>query len=478
MFFLVSSCLADLSAEDTEEIKDKIEIGKELADILEHMEYKSGVNKFAKVLNTISQYGHPAISVVLGIASIVLQIISGPSPELQAILTGFNEMNDRFTALTNKVVKLHKEVKWTSELINLSDEENDILALVENFKLLQTVPNKEQWKTEIISQCQVKKGGAMVIYRAITSEKLVASSNILEAAMIYSGNDRVFLRTFTGQLLALLIQGFQMELVCLELQGQKENTEFLAQDYADKTAEATKKIAEMDELVKDRWSTQYEIDIDAISLQEKESSSQILGEKLMTFLNEKFFWRYWGVVVYEGWKGTHYDKHFYDKNDKYEDCECKVTQLLDHYNHNIFVASVPQVNSTHKSVEVDNTTLDEQCHYELNQMAPWAQRAVEGQYGACMRVGLIDSWEIYANATEGSNFDMKTVTVQCSSLILSSGRFNVVLFGDINTCVLQERKRGSTRKKWVIPVSVVITIISLWIIGSVVFYCFCYKNKK
>lgn len=262
------------------------------------------------------------IKAIATIIDVVLNIFgTNESPELLEIKKLYQEMSERFSSVDIKLRDLASQITWTTTEIQFGLVEQNINS---NFEQLQHIYNlpltikdieKKRFMASFKSTCL---NCASNLFRGIIGTDTIFTGSILKKAITAFKYDRRKSQNFMIGTLQLLTKAVSAELMYDRFEYGENYFQFRQVEWTARIRNVTDLMQSVDQEVVSKWYDQASIDIDDLSVKHNGLSNHNVSFILYNFLQEKYNWRDWLVIVYNPiWGLKTHINHVYDGYRKY-----------------------------------------------------------------------------------------------------------------------------------------------------------------
>ncbi|XP_033102421.1 uncharacterized protein LOC117105404 [Anneissia japonica] len=297
--------------EDEKEVLDKVNAGVEAGNAIVEVLSDENLSKtFGKIATIASKIGPFLGAIGPAIALISIFLPDSPSPELQYMKKKFAEMDQKFDKVFTKFEEVENLIQETSLKAQYGEYEHTISALSYRLQQFLSAPTDavQGQKETFISAYESSYGSATYKLWRGMMEDTVLSDNIPETAIKYTDNNRGRVQGIMKGVTNLILQGVKVHLSYLKAKGRDATYEDEKNTWENNIIQLTNHMKIVDEKVTNAWYTQVEIDLNNnLALLNGKSNSDF-ADKFYAFLNEKYDWRYWNIVVYNPISGG--DNHW------------------------------------------------------------------------------------------------------------------------------------------------------------------------
>ncbi|XP_071155482.1 uncharacterized protein [Mytilus edulis] len=242
------------------------------------------------------------IKAIATIVDAVLNIFgTNESPELQEIKKLYQEMSERFNSVDIKLRDLVSQIKWTTTEIQFGPVEQNINS---NFEQLQHIYNlpltlkdieKKRFMDSFKSTCL---NCASNLFRGILGTDTIFTGSILKKAITSFKYDRRKSQNFMIGTLQLLTKAVSAELIYERFEYGENYFQTHQVEWTARMRNVTVLMQSIDQEVVSKWYDQASIDTDDLSVKHYGLCNQNFSVILYNFLQEKYYWRDWLVIVY------------------------------------------------------------------------------------------------------------------------------------------------------------------------------------
>ncbi|XP_033107294.1 uncharacterized protein LOC117109149 [Anneissia japonica] len=287
--------------EDEKEVLNKVNAGIEAGNgIVELL----GDEKLSKNFGKIGRIS-PKIGPFLGAIGPAVALISiflpdSPSPELQYMKKKFAEMDEKFDKVFTQFGEVKNLIRETSLKAQYGQYEHIILALSYRLQLFLNAPTDsvQGRKATFITAYERTYGSATYHLWRGMMEQTVLSDNIPETAIKYTDSHRGRVQRIMKGINNLILQGVKVHLSYLKAKGRDATYEDEKNIWEDKIKQLVNHMKSVDQKVKIVWHEQLGTDLKNNLALLNGKSHSYFADKFYAFLNEKYDWRDWHIVVY------------------------------------------------------------------------------------------------------------------------------------------------------------------------------------
>ena len=175
------------------------------------------------------------------------------------------------------------------------------------------------------------------IWNGVMTEDGNFAYNIPRKAMNFSSNDRRVVQDIMRRTFQMVLKGAHVELAYLKLNGDEQKYALQQSDWDDKISQLVQKLISYDNETAENYINQIQTDITEKLKLWKSQDHYYFGQNLFNFLNNKFYWRDWHVLVYNPLSGG---SSLVNRGDDHWVKWCHGYRRFRHNNRNLVVASV------------------------------------------------------------------------------------------------------------------------------------------
>ena len=287
------------------QIRDGFTAAEELGELINQKNFLGSLTK-------LSQTVAPYLGIVGPFVAFGLAFADTESPELRAIKSLARRVDQGFDQIDTQFADIRREINWLPVRINFMAIEQKIRAVQNEFEHLSRVQASAYWAQKQIFTTNFEsdyQNSGTKLYEAIMNQNYLYGSGVLQSVMEYTRYDRPKYQVFTLGLVKLLLMASKLEIAYYELKGYHENSQYYESIWNGRLDDVRRAIKRGDDRIVTESQEQWKRDVERYAIENPaaEMNNDNFARTLYDFLDRKFYWLDWIVVVYNPVSG--YEKH-------------------------------------------------------------------------------------------------------------------------------------------------------------------------